>query len=153
MTITYTYAKRPHLYDAVYTSVGGAWRFRDFARVILPDGARVTGGNGCAWAPVIQNGHVAQGCLFVLGASRTLTLNLRWVVQTVVQAAQGRNRYELFVQRQAGNAQSVAITVAPPPGAQLSQPLAPPLTPGTGAQAKFAAPLTTNQDLVLGYTS
>jgi len=152
LTIKYTYAKRTHLYDAAYTAAGGGWYYRDFVQVILPEGARITSGSGCRWVPVTQAGHVAHGCLFVLGASRTLTLNLHWVVPNVVQAVQRSNRYELFVQRQAGNAQSVEVTLTPSHGAQLLYPIAAPLTAGDGSQVKFAGSLTTNQDLVLGYT-
>ncbi len=153
MTIKYTYAKRSHLYDAAYTAAGGGWYYRDFVQVILPDAAWITGGSGCTWVPVTQAGHVARGCLFVVGASRTLTLNLRWALHNAVQPTHAGNRYELFVQRQAGNAQSVEVTLTPPHGTQVVHPIATPLTPGAGAQVKFADSLTTNQDLVLGYTS
>jgi hypothetical protein len=155
-TLTYTYAKRTHLYDAAYVAAGGGYYYRDFVRVIAPAGARQVSGSGCAWRPVTQAQVTAWGCLFTVRAGQTATLHLSWSVPNAVSNAaatgsSGSHTYRLYLQRQAGNLVTAGVTISLPAGAQLKQPVAPPLVAAGTGQAKFAGPLTQSQTLALDY--
>jgi hypothetical protein len=153
VTLTYTYAKRSHLYDSVFVAAGGGWYYRDFVRVIVPAGAQFTSGSGCAWALVAQAQRAAWGCLFILGASQTVTLHLRWTVPHVVTAGshQGNQRYQLYLQRQAGNLVTVDTSLSLPANAQVAQPVAAPLVVAGEGKATYSAPLARSQQLTVDY--
>lgn len=152
-TITYTYTKRTHLYDAVYVAAGGGWYYRDFARVIVPAGAQLISGQGCAWQPVAQAQHQAWGCSFQMSAGQTRALTIRWSVPKVTKPQAGGSRYEYIVQRQAGSLSTADITIRLPAGARAIPPLSPPLVASADGAIGFSAPLARSQHLTLSYTT
>lgn len=155
-TLTYTYAKRDHLYDAAFTAAGGGWYYRDFVRVLVPSGAQLVSGSGCSWQPVTQARSTAWGCLFVVHAGQTATLHLSWSVPKVVLAGPsgaGGHAYQLYWQRQAGNLIAASASFTLPSGARLQLPLTPPLAAANGGQVTYAAQLSESQQLALAWTT
>jgi hypothetical protein len=149
LTISYTYNRRSHLYDAIFAASGGGFYYRDFVRVIVPQTATLASSAGCGWASVTQTNARAWGCLFVLPASKTATLHLHWTIPRVMAKAGGGYTYQLYLQRQAGNLVTENITITVPNGTQIKQPAAPPLTSASPTKAAFSGQLTRSQSLVL----
>jgi hypothetical protein len=151
--LTYTYTKRSHLYDSAFVAAGGGWYYRDFVRVIVPTGAQVISGSGCRWAPVAQEQGAAWGCLFTVNASESVTLRLRWAVANVVTAGtqQGDRRYQLYLQRQAGNLVTVDTSLSLPANTRLAQPVAAPLVAAGAGGANYSASLARSQQLTVDY--
>jgi hypothetical protein len=154
-TLTYTYAKRGHLYDAAYVAAGGGWYDRDFVRVLASPGAKLISGSGCTWQPVAQARATAWGCLFIVHANQTALLHLSWSVPNVVApsaSAGAAPAYQLYWQRQAGSLISAAATLTAPAGAQLTLPLAAPLVSAGAGQASYTGQLEESQTLGLGWS-
>lgn len=149
LTISYTYNRRSHLYDATFLASGGTFSYRDFVRVIVPREATLASGVGCGWASVTQSNARAWGCLFVVRPSQTATLHLRWTVPGVLAKASGVRTYQLYLQRQAGNRVSENVAITAPNGAHIKQPLSSPLAATSATTATFAGELTRSQTLVL----
>jgi hypothetical protein len=164
-TITYHFPVVQHLYTNIYVNrpYPVNW-YTDVVRVIVPAEARLLDQQvvqcpDCFSVTAPEAGHQVwsiriQGLL----RGQTAVLRFRWVTPHALQATSpsGVQDYRLQLYRQAGNHIAYAITIIPPPGSQIVQPLPDPLktptqaTPGTRAAFRIAL-LTQDMTLTLSF--
>jgi uncharacterized protein DUF4012 len=151
LTIDYLYPKSSHLYTDVYETNGGYWSYRDFVRVIVPAGARLTSQDGCTPYDTTQDGHAVWSCIIDFGQPNGLTLHFKWSVPHAVETANGGQSYHLYLQRQAGANIALDVSIVAAPGSTLQTPLRAPLTTASGNRVSYATTLPQSQALVVNY--
>jgi hypothetical protein len=152
LTIDYQYPKSSHLYTDVYEANLGYWSYRDFVRVIVPDGARLLSQDGCTPYDTTESGHAVWACIIGFGQPKGLTLHFTWTVPHAVAKTDGGQSYHLYLQRQAGAHVSFDVSIAGAPGSVLQKPPHPPLVAAGGNRVSLSTALPQNQLLVVDYT-
>jgi uncharacterized protein DUF4012 len=138
LTISYHFPARNHRYTSQLVDV-----YRDFIQVLAPSQARLLSIRGCAPVTVTEPGWADWGCDMTLWRGRNATVVFKWVTpNATTKAPNGAIRYNLLVQRQSGTHDGLSVTVTPPAGARLAQPLAAGLKPLKGDQVRYDATLT-----------
>jgi hypothetical protein len=114
LVILYHYARNGPLYG---TGTG----YLDHMRIYVPRTAQFRGVSGCptSYAPSQEVGHTVFACQFYIGYRDYQTITFRWYVPGVATRRGNQWRYNLLVQKQAGNTPLAIITATPPPGATL----------------------------------
>ncbi len=147
LTITYHFPVKQHLYTPYLVSV-----YRDFIQVIAPPHAHLQSIRGCAPVKITEPGWADWGCDMTLWRGGSATVVFQWVTpNATTKAASGSVQYNLLVQRQAGTHDALSVTIAPPAGARLTQPLMTGMKLISGNQARFNATLSDDQALHLAW--
>jgi len=114
LVISYHYARNGPLY-------GDGTGYLDHVRVYVPHSARLQSISGCpaSYAPEVEVGHLVYACQFFMVYRDYQTITFRWYVPGAALKSNGQWRYNLLVQKQAGNTPLVIITVTLPHAAKL----------------------------------
>lgn len=145
LTISYHFPAKSHLYTSQLVDV-----YRDFIQVLAPSHARLLSIRGCAPVKITEPGWADWGCDMTLWRGGNATVVFKWVTPNVTaKAPNGAIQYNLLVQRQAGTHDELSITVTPPAGAKLAQPLAAGLKPLKGNQVRYDATLSEDRSFSL----
>jgi hypothetical protein len=139
LTITYDLPAVPHAYPRVLSTI-----YVDVLRVIVPAGARLSALGGCDPVTTTQAGHAVWACRFVLRATGSVRVRLRWTVPRATTRVAGATQYGLLLQRQAGARDDLTVTIAPPRGSTPA--------PSTPQQARYSGILSEDQSLTIRYT-
>lgn len=147
LTITYHFPAKRHLYTSQLVSV-----YRDFIQVLAPSHARLLSIRGCAPVKITQPGWADWSCDMTLWRGGNATVVFKWVTPNITtKAPNGALQYSLLVQRQSGTYDALSVTVTPPAGAKLAQPLADGLKLLTGSQIRYDATLSEDRSLSVSW--
>jgi len=115
LTIQYHYARTGNLY-------GLGTGYLDHVRVYIPHTAQFRSVSGCptSYPPDQEVGHTVLACQFFIAYRDYQTITFRWYVPNAAVQQADQWRYNFLVQKQAGNAPLVIITISPPPGAKVT---------------------------------
>lgn len=158
-TFTYHFPVVNHLYTDVYANgpYPVNW-YTDVVRVIVPAGARlldqqVVQCSTCFSVAAPEPGHQVWSIRIQrLLRGGTVVLRFHWMTPHVLQPTSVGQDYQLQLYRQAGNRVAYSITIIPPTGSQIVQPLSGPLKTPTAAATGTKAIFTTRllaQDMLL----
>jgi hypothetical protein len=158
-TFTYRFPVVNHLYTDVYANAPYPvnW-YTDVVRVVVPAGAtlldqQVVQCPTCFSDTAPEQGHQVWSIRIQrLLRGGSVVLHFRWMTPHVLQPTSTGQNYHLQLYRQAGNRVAYSITIIPPTGSQIVQPVTDPLeTPATaapGAKAVFTTRLLTQDTLL-----
>lgn len=158
-TFTYRFPVVNHLYTDVYANgpYPVNW-YTDVVRVIVPAGAtlldqQVVQCANCFSDAAPELGHRVWSIRIQrLLRGGTVVLRFHWMTPHVLQPTSVGQDYHLQLYRQAGNRVAYTITIIPPAGSQIVQPLSGPLKTPIGAAPGARAVFTTRllaQDTLL----
>lgn len=153
LTLTYEYPIVPHIWSDIYPAAGGSFRYRDVARVIVPQQAQLDTASGCfsPGADAPEPDHAVFVCEFMLYRPDTLTLRFHWTVPHATVTTNGVAQYALL-QKQAGTRVAVSVTILLPAHTRLiAAPQSPLTASGAGSAVQFAGILDKDTSLVVAY--
>ena len=147
LTITYHFPVKKHLYTSNLVSV-----YHDFIQVIAPPRARLQTIHGCAPLKIQEPGWADWSCNMTLWRGGSATVVFQWVTPSAtIPTASGSTQYNLLVQRQSGTDDALSVTITPPAGARLTQPLIAGLTSAPENSARYTATLLDDKTVSLSW--
>jgi hypothetical protein len=147
LTIFYNFPHDSHIYGEY--GLG----YKDYIRVYAPSQAQLESGpSGCdqPGEPTQSQelGHQVWACeIYMQYAPNSRTVTLTYYVPNVVQNVQGQQQYSLLVQKQAGTADVLDLTITLPSGSSSVTASAPLKVKGSSGPAQFSG--VVNQDMPL----